>query len=235
MDRWGTLVKALKIALLGGIFAFGASAANAADLYKGGSLKDAPDYLPPITWTGFYIGGHIGGAFDDNNKCEDKRSEPEYSEAEKVAVDTVYVPPKKECEDGDDTIFLGGVHAGYNWQKDGPLVLGIEGDVSFGDDIEYLASIRGRLGFAFDNLLIYGTGGVAFLGLDDEFGDDDSLTGWVAGLGADYKLSSNVSVGLEGLYYSFDSDDSDSGDDDDFWVVRGRLSYHLDAGYEALK
>ncbi|MGA9264960.1 MAG: porin family protein, partial [Rhodomicrobium sp.] len=41
-----------------------AGAANAADLYKG-STKDVPVYVPPPTWTGFYIGAHVGGAWAD--------------------------------------------------------------------------------------------------------------------------------------------------------------------------
>ena len=42
-----------------------AGAANAADLYQGGSMKDAPVYVPPPTWTGFYIGAHVGGVWAD--------------------------------------------------------------------------------------------------------------------------------------------------------------------------
>ncbi len=69
------------------------------------------------------------------------------------------------CNNDDkSTFWLGGVHAGYNWQKDGPLVLGIEGDVMFGDEVDYLASIRGRIGYAMGDVLLYGTGGVAFMG-----------------------------------------------------------------------
>jgi hypothetical protein len=86
---------------------------------------------------------------------------------------------------------VGGAQFGYNWQADS-LVFGIEGDISFTDwgqrttvfdtdagdlggpdvdnfafgtvsaDVDFLASVRGRLGFAFDSLLIYGTGGVAW-------------------------------------------------------------------------
>ena len=40
-----------------------ASAANAADMYSGG-MKEAPVYVPPPTWTGFYLGGHIGAAWE---------------------------------------------------------------------------------------------------------------------------------------------------------------------------
>ena len=42
-----------------------AGAANAADLYHGGSMKDAPVYVAPPTWTGFYIGAHVGGFWAD--------------------------------------------------------------------------------------------------------------------------------------------------------------------------
>jgi outer membrane immunogenic protein len=224
-------MKNLKLALLGTVFAFGAAtAANAADIYEGGgSLKDDIVYMPPMTWAGFYFGGHLGGGFEDDY-CYPKELMDDPTKRSKY----VYDPrDKKECDDGD-TFFLGGVHAGYNWQKHGPWIFGVEADISFGDDIDYLASIRGRLGVAYDALLIYATGGAAFIGVEDFFGDSDNDTGWVAGLGADYKVAQNISVGLEGLYYDFDEDDF--GNDNNFWVVRARLSYHLNEAYpEELK
>ena len=57
-----TLAAATVAALMGV-----AGAANAADLDKGGSMKDAPAYVPPPTWTGFYIGAHVGGFWADIN------------------------------------------------------------------------------------------------------------------------------------------------------------------------
>lgn len=206
-------VRALKLALLSTAFVLGAaSAASAADLGRG-SYKDAPSaYMPAITWTGFYFGGNVGVSFDDNDD-------------------------NNQGSDDDDTTWLAGVHVGYNWQKHGPWVFGIEGDVSFADDIDYLATIRGRLGYAMGSTLVYATGGAAFLGFEDDFSDDDTLTGWVAGLGIEHKLRENLSIGLEGLYYSFDDDDSIFGDEElDTWTVRARLSYHLTSGYaEPLK
>ena len=54
------------------------------------------------------------------------------------------------------------MHGGYNWQVQ-QIVLGVEGDVSFSNNANYLASIRGRLGFApWDQWLLYGTAGAAF-------------------------------------------------------------------------
>jgi outer membrane immunogenic protein len=176
-----------------------APVANAADVYKrDGGLKDGPvaDYGPPIGWSGFYVGINAGAAFDDSNVSE------------------------------DDTVGLLGGHIGYNWQGGSPWVVGIEGDVSYLDDdaIDYLATIRGRLGYAFGPTLLYGTAGAAFLGVSEDFGGDD-LTGFVAGGGFERKLRENVSFGVEALYYSFD--DNDNGDEADFWTARARLTYHF--------
>lgn len=207
-----------------------AASASAADLggNYGGSYKDpAPvEYMPAITWTGFYFGGHLGAAFDDNdnkNYCRDS---------------SVIRDASCYGKDDDETTWLAGLHVGYNWQKPSGFVWGIEGDVSFADDIDYLASIRGRLGFATGATLLYVTGGWAFLGVEDYFGDDETLNGWVAGLGVEHKLRQNVSLGLEGLYYNFDEDNGYYGDDEaDFWAVRARLTYHFGGGAydEALK
>jgi outer membrane immunogenic protein len=123
-----------------------------------------------------------------------------------------------------------GFHAGYNWQS-GPWVWGIEGDVSalqgwkkvvttsvsettshVRGEMEALASVRARLGWAFDRTLIYATGGVAFarhrsIGLSTPV---DSLsngyrwaTGGVVGGGIEWKYNPNVSFRLEGLHYMF--------------------------------
>lgn len=174
-----------------------APAAKAADVYDGGgSIKDTGpvDYTPTLAWTGFYLGGNIGAAFDD--------------------------------EDDSDEEFIGGAHLGYNWQRSSNLVLGLEGDVDFADGLDYLATIRGRIGYGAGPALIYATGGVAFIGLDDDIDDIDE-TGWVLGGGLDYKIRDNWSVGAEGLYYNFDADDGDA----DFWTARARLTYHFGSRY----
>jgi outer membrane immunogenic protein len=204
-------MNSFKLALLGATFLAAAGAvsgANAADVYaRGGSLKDSGpvDYMPAITWTGFYLGGNLGATFDSGISNSD-----------------------------DDTSFLGGVHAGYNWQRNDHLVLGIEGDVDFADEINYLASVRGRIGYAAGSTLFYATGGVAFLNVDDFFGDSETFTGYVVGGGIEHKLRENVSLGLEALYYNFEDD---SGvDDADTVAVRARMTYHFnDSRGEALK
>jgi outer membrane immunogenic protein len=243
-------VNNLKSALLGAVFLAGMSTlmtANAADVYSRGSVKDSGpvDYRPAISWTGFYVGAHAGGAFSDAFDIE--LSLGGASDSEELEVDNTW---------------LAGVHLGYNWQSTGGLVLGVEGAWSFlgGDrsvedsdvevDDQWLASIRGRLGYAFGQTLVYATGGVAFLNSDKEelFGNlfDETTTGWVAGAGVEYKIRQNVSLGLEGLYYAFEEDSVTLGQiegqnlnldvDRDFWTVQARITYHFgDRHAEPLK
>ncbi len=64
-------------------------------------------------------------------------------------------------QSGDDDSIIGGFHLGYNWQR-GNIVFGIEGDASFDGGLDnYLASLRGRLGVARDDVFFYITGGLA--------------------------------------------------------------------------
>lgn len=107
--------------------------------------------------------------------------------------------------DGDSE-FLGGLQLGHNWQH-GNLLYGAEGDISFGDDT--VGTIRGRLGFAGQSWLMYGTVGVAI---------DEDDEGVVAGGGLEYKITDRASIGVEALHYALD---------DDFTVLRGRLTWHF--------
>ena len=235
-------MKSLKLALLGATFLAGAGAlatANAADVYsRGGSMKDSGpvDYAPAVSWTGFYFGVHAGAAFNDDDENKGKDYCPVAMTASVAAkCDYAY----DTGDDDDDTTWLAGLHVGYNWQKHGNVVIGIEGDVDFADDIDYLATIRGRLGYAMGRTLLYVTGGAAFLAVEDSFGDDDTLNGWVAGAGIEHKLKENMSIGLEGLYYAFDEDENKYGygdEEHDFWAIRARLTYHFtDRHAEPLK
>lgn len=231
-------MKNLKLALLGATFLVGASAlsgAYAADVYsRGGGLKDTGpvDYAPAITWTGFYIGAHVGSTLDHS-----------------VSLDFDN-PALPDLEGEGDNVGIFGFHLGYNWQTAGNIVLGIEGSVTFPFDsdefaTDTLSSIRGRLGYSFGSTLIYSTGGVAFASSDAA---DDTQAGWVAGAGIEHKIRSNVSLGLEGLYYSFEDDFAGAringvdiispvSVEEDFWTIQARLTYHFnsDRHSEALK
>jgi outer membrane immunogenic protein len=106
--------------------------------------------------------------------------------------------------------WIGGAYAGANFQTDTNLVVGIEGDVtatgktgtSGGLTVSnpWDATLRGRIGFALDRVLVYGTGGVAVGGLKAVSGagtDTATQAGWTAGAGVEAALAQNVTGRLE--------------------------------------
>lgn len=124
-----------------------------------------------------------------------------------------------------DTAFGGGATFGYDYLFQNGLTLGIEGDIGidtadadrrFRDfSTNFTASIRGRIGgYVSPDLLLYGTAGVAFLGVEYDgltspvsefrFGESDTLTGWIVGAGAEYDWHGIVFFG-EYLFASYDS------------------------------
>jgi outer membrane immunogenic protein len=74
--------------------------------------------------------------------------------------------------------------------------------------LDFFGTVRGRLGFAFDRFLVYGTGGFAYGGINDtlfvtdgiasaNLRKDETQTGWVAGAGAEYALDRHLSLKVE--------------------------------------
>jgi outer membrane immunogenic protein len=117
-----------------------------------------------------------------------------------------------------------GAHAGYNFQN-GSFVYGIEGDISYNwnsKDIDGLGglnvgtdwqgTLRGRVGYAVDRTLLYGTGGVAFtngfikipfLGLKRT----ETFTGFTVGAGVEHAFTDNWTARLEYRYIDFGKKD----------------------------
>jgi outer membrane immunogenic protein len=194
--------------LAAGVVAF-ACGARAADL----PVRPAPApmapiaYAPPVyNWSGFYVGGNIGGGFAGST----------WNDPFGGANNTF-------SKDG----FIGGGQIGANAQFNWPVV-GIEGDFdwtglkgsgndSLGNSIntetQWTSTVTGRVGAAFDRLLVYGKGGVAFAedksSLNDTSGGTASTsmvrTGWTAGGGVEYALSENWTAKLEYDYLGFGS------------------------------
>ncbi len=106
----------------------------------------------------------------------------------------------------------GGVQVGYNWQS-GQFVFGGETDlqISGADDTfapwkfsnPWFGTLRGRAGVAFNNILIYGTLGLAYGGVRGEIaGLSESKThiGWAGGVGVEVGLNRAWSARAEYLY-----------------------------------
>jgi len=130
--------------------------------------------------------------------------------------------------DGDGA--LGGVHAGYRWDL-GRTVLGVQGDYNAADvkgsndsiEMDKLYSLKGQAGYDLGRTLVYATAGVAKADLDVG-GAGYSDTGWTAGVGVDYAVNQNWTVGGELSTYSF-------GDFDDSGVVYDPTTVQVKASY----
>ncbi|WP_457940822.1 outer membrane protein [Mesorhizobium sp. 10J20-29] len=161
-------------------------------------------------WSGFYAGVNIGHA-GHRTGFED----PEYD----WYGSTFYLN-----EDG----FAYGIQGGYNWQQ-GAAVYGIEGDFSgltnsastifssdnaIENDVNWMASLRGRVGLGLDRTLVYLTGGLAVADFDRSWietndADDswpdlgDTKFGVIGGFGVEHAFSSRWTARFEGLLARF--------------------------------
>lgn len=175
------------------------STAFAADLRPAYKAPPLLTPTPVFTWTGFYIGGNIGYGWSRFSAEGDSRT------AKGV---------------------LGGVQAGFNYQID-RFVIGVEGEYTwsnvkldeplFGGTLtlknDYFATAAGRIGYAFDRILLYGKVGAAWT--RDKWDANDGTggtatatsnrTGWLFGGGVEYAVWDSVSLKLEYNYLMFPS------------------------------
>ena len=106
-----------------------------------------------------------------------------------------------------------GAQAGYNWQN-GQLVVGVETDWQWSnaDDVvapqkfrnTWFGTTRGRIGYAMNNVLAYGTGGLAYGSLELStagLSESKSQFGWALGVGAEVGLTPNWTAKVEYLYF----------------------------------
>jgi outer membrane immunogenic protein len=189
-------------------------AAAAADLP---TRKGPPPPPPPpiFTWTGFYLGADVGGAWALD------RVSP-------TIADGGTFPRHNTLSPGG---IFGGATIGYNYQI-GNIVLGAEGDGGYmniqkskpdvlgGTEVDHLQSgaygdITGRLGYSFfDRALVYAKGGFAVYGGEAHtttgiagftVNDTGTFTGWTIGGGLEYKIDAAWSIKGEYQYFNFGS------------------------------
>lgn len=132
--------------------------------------------------------------------------------------------------DGDGA--LGGVHAGYRWDL-GRTVLGVQGDYNAADlkgsddaiEVDKMYSLKGQAGYDLGRTLVYATAGVVKADLDFA-GQSYSDHGWTAGVGVDYAVNDNWTVGGEVLTNSF-GDFDNSGIKYDPTTVQVKAAYNF--------
>ena len=222
------------------------AAASAADLPR----RAAPPVFTPVpvfTWTGFYAGFNAGYGFDTSNAAPRSYYVAPGTTGPSGVVTGVgaIATFNRDTLDG----FTGGGQIGYNYQftPGSGIVVGVEADAQYVDfgakrrdatvigalnpgfaftdprglaSLDFFGTVRGRLGYAFDRILFYGTGGFAYASGSDErrfggfSGNDNFRTGWTVGGGVEYALptdsflnffrSSAVTFKVEGLYVNLD-------------------------------
>ena len=165
-------------------------AAVAADLPRGPSpyYSPAPAPSPIYSWAGIYAGVNLGGQWSE-------------------------VTNSPNFPGG----VAGGGQIGYNWQN-GQLVFGGETDIQLSSaehtfaawkfSNPWFGTVRGRLGYAFNNILLYGTLGLAYGNLTATVGGLDETNtevGWTGGAGVEVGFNPNWSARLEYLYMDLGS------------------------------
>jgi opacity protein-like surface antigen len=202
-----------------------ASPALAADL----PLKAETPFAARFTWTGCYLGGHLGGGFAHKDITDPVLlvQDSFLGAGSTTGVTTVSPSPSGVvigAQIGCDYQFAPSWLVGIEGAASGStmkgsrtvgLPLGDPGDTAWVQaKTDFLTSVTGRLGYAFDHVLLYGRGGVAmagdrydvtgtfagtpfgFVGLENRFG-------WIVGVGAEWAFSEHWSASLEYDYYQF--------------------------------
>ena len=205
----------------------------------------APAYKAPVAkaynWTGLYVGGNIGYGWGGNTGGQ-------WDSFTDLSLSPFSEQPFTRCRrqstsgvkpDG----IIGGGQIGYDWQISPQWVLGVVADFQASDmhgsasasvtlpgfantvqrnsaKIEWFGTVRGRVGYAANNWLFYGTGGLIYgkvksdVALDCAaciipafFAGSSSATksGWTAGGGIDFGLTPNWKIGAEYLYFDLGS------------------------------
>ena len=174
----------------------------------------APAAIVASTWTGCFVGGHVGGMWA--RTVWTNATDPFVGEA---------------ISSNDPSGVVAGGQVGCDYQT-GSFVIGLQGDGAWtnasgtGDDLvfagardrtesKWLASATVRLGYAWDRWLGYVRGGAAWIRNEYTFfaptgaafaGAKETRTGWTAGVGLEYLFTPGVSGFVEYNYYDFGDD-----------------------------
>jgi len=197
-----------------------ASPAVAADLSLKPIYKAAPPPVPVYSWTGCYVGGHVGGLWAHKDWTLQTAGSSLYGQS---------------FGGHDADSWLGGVQGGCDYQFANRVVVGIQGDYAWTDakgsnvnllnpnitdntSIKSLSTVTGRIGYAWDRFLGYVKGGGAWERDDYSFDLETvqrqaSLTasatrgGWTVGIGGEYAFTNYLSGFVEYNYYDFGTRD----------------------------
>ena len=176
-----------------------------------------PVYVPPpFSWTGFYIGGNVGGAWRQGD-----------------FTDSVF--GVNFSNGNNNGVFIGGGQVGFNYQFSN-IVWGVEGDFDWAansnnsrtvvvpagtfsatSNNRWVSTLAARLGLAYDHWLFYVKGGGGWIG-NDNFtitnvntgasftgSNNNSNSGWLLGVGVEWAFAYNWSAKIEYDYLGLSS------------------------------
>jgi len=223
-----------------------AASASAADLPRRAFAPEpVPAALPPaFTWTGFYFGGYGAGVLAGDFRV----------------VDPFF--PASVAQSAGGYSAGGTVGANYQFTPGSGIVVGIEGDVGYSDihnrvgvDVPgfggvqlvsktdgLAATARGRVGYAFDRVMVYATGGYAYTDVKFAVAGYDAgglafpvfvgaakggLDGYTLGGGIEAAVLGNMSVKAEYLYSDYDAKAFRSVGNGGAGIVGGKLDTHV--------
>ncbi|WP_029005083.1 outer membrane protein [Azorhizobium doebereinerae] len=216
-----------------------AAPASAADLANRYPVKAVVAPAPVFSWTGFYIGANAGYGGDKYN----------YN----------FGVPVTSSASADSSGFFAGGQIGYNYQFANNVVLGLETDIQWSgiegnidtasarsasnikSSLDYFGTVRARVGYAFDRVLPYITGGMAYGESKTSatqlsgstlsiFDGNDTKVGWTIGGGLEYALTNNWTFKTEYLYVDLGDSDYGVGSsavsvDNKFHTVKAGVNY----------
>jgi len=204
------------VSLLAVAFSLGVvQAASAADMPTKGPVYKGPAPVVAYDWSGIYVGGQVGGGWSHTTVTN--------------VAGIHFFNFIGDSRSMDDSAFLGGLFVGAQ-QQFGSFVIGVEGGSAWGSlsqtiqargpffaadnynaKILDLYSVAGRLGYAFDRVLVYGKAGWATASVSTQsdevpafnhFGNSSARhNGYVVGVGIDYAWTPNLIAGIEYNYY----------------------------------
>jgi outer membrane immunogenic protein len=226
-----------KVSAFTGAALLAAGPAFAADLAVKAPVYKVPPPTPVFNWTGFYVGGNAGYGWGAGTNPAISFSDPgnTFGIAQYFSEGGNFFPSLQPKG------FIGGAQIGYDWQTFDwapHLVLGVVADFQGADiaasgsptvtipgnvpttetlseKLETLGTVRARVGWAADNWLFYGSGGVAYGTVNSTLGwnytsiapaafsgsQTDTRIGWTAGGGVNYAVTSHWIVGVDYLHY----------------------------------
>jgi outer membrane immunogenic protein len=168
----------------------------------------APAYAAPIyNWTGFYIGGHVGGAFSSDNifngLVTGNNNNGRFLVGLQAGADYQFAPN-----------WVAGIEGQYSWLGHNNSVI-FPGGLVYANNQRALGSFTGRVGYTWGPALLYVKGGYAYSDNNETLAlagapvafalDSGHRNGYTVGAGLEYMFAQNWSAKVEYQYYNFGS------------------------------